>query len=304
MELILPRIADPKKFKNTWIDVSTEEYHSDKTAANYSSLKHMLRSPAAYLYNLQNQTPASKQMQYGTIIHMALLESEKFKSMYVVEPIFSGVTKSGEVTTSKNASDVKRKYEDWRNSLLPGALVVTQEQLDGLNGITKSMISNPKILAAVSNGIPEAKGTWIDLDTGIVCRMAIDLWMPDQRYLLDGKTTSKSAEWDQFRKNVENMHYDMQLAMYCDGVEAITGNHPNFTGWIAIEQMGPWEIELHLAHELYIEVGRWKYKTCLKKLKKCIETGVFPQRQHETDFQMPEPSAYYFKNYEGVTRDE
>lgn len=302
--LKLPNIINPLEFKNTFLDISEDEYRADLTAANFSTLKYMLKSPASYLYNLQNPKEQTKAMKYGTIAHMALLESEKFKSRYVVEPIFEGLTAKGEKTTSKNATDVKRQYEEWRHGLDKDAVILDQTQFDSLVGVINSMSGNQKLLALIKNGVPEVVGKWVDPDTGIICKMKADLWVKTEHWNLDFKTTGKSAEWEIFRKSVESLHYDMQIAMYNEGFYEITGKKIQHSGWVVPETFGPWESEIFLAHDLFLEVGLWKFKTCLKRLKKCIEKNSFPQRNAEIDIQMPEPSPWYFKSYEGVMNHE
>jgi exodeoxyribonuclease VIII len=298
---MFPIFAD-KSFKNSWLDCSTEEYRA-LPAANFSSIKNLLRSPAYYYAKKVRPSEVTESMRYGTIAHMALLEGEKFRNSYVVEPIFEGLTKDGKITNSKNSLEVKEKIASWRASLPDGSVILSQRDLDSLNGIIASLIQNEKILAAIKNGIPEAKGTWRDPDTGLQCKLMADLFMPQHGYLFDFKTTGHSSEWDTFRKSVENYNYDMQLAFYSDGIEAITGEAPRICGWVAVDTNDPYEIEMHLAHDLYLSVGRMKYKKCLKKLKQCLESGKWPQRQHESEFQMPEPSSWYLKSYEGVMNE-
>ena len=50
---------------------------------NYSALKHMLRSPMHYKYMRDNPPEPTAAMRLGTMVHMAVLEPEKFAATYV-----------------------------------------------------------------------------------------------------------------------------------------------------------------------------------------------------------------------------
>lgn len=292
-KIILPKIVDPKEFKNSWFKMSEETYRADLDATNFSTLKYFLESPAAYLYNLKKPKEPTKQMRYGTIAHMALLESEKFKANYIVEPIFEGLTAKGEKTTSKNSLDVKRQYEEWRNGLSKDAVILTEDQLESLTGIINSMLESQELLSLIEHGEPELVGKWVDPETGILCKAKLDLPVRSCGWLMDVKTTSKSANWEEFMWSVENLDYDFQIAMYHEAYKQIEGKPPVMCGWIVPETFGPWDFDIHLVHDLFIEKGMEKYRKCMNKLKECLDTGVFPKKHQMSKIEMRLPREHY-----------
>ena len=79
-----------------FLQISSDEYHADKSAVGHSALVRMLRSPAhfaEYMNEVYEPTPA---MQFGTAMHAAFLEPWVFETTYdvVKEEVFIGTLQS------------------------------------------------------------------------------------------------------------------------------------------------------------------------------------------------------------------
>ncbi len=277
-------------------ELVTDQYHADKTALNFSSVKHVKKSPYAFAGSFwgppKEPTPA---MKFGTLVHMAILEPMKFKTKYVVQPEFTGYTQKGELTTSLNCKEVKDKIARWQMDQEPGAVIVTEQEREDIFCMIDSVLSHPMASKLLTNGQPETPGYWIDPTTGLPCRMMPDFLAFNADTLTDFKTCADSS-WEAFRKSVEKLHYDVQMAMYDDGVFHITGIRPQHNVWLATENVFPFETRVHEVDPIYKAAGRFQYRENMNKIKQCLKNGEFPQGQ--LDIIMSQPSSYYFKEYE------
>jgi len=277
-------------FENRWAEnLSEEEYHADKTAVNSSSLKEMIRSPAAYYDAYVNGKKPTKAMKFGTLAHMAILEGDKFRSRYVVEPVFQGMTQNG--IMSERSKVALQKKAEWYQSLPQGTTVVTKEELDMLLRMIDSMVNNKDAFEILSKGKAEAKGYFVDEETGLKCRFMADFISFNLNALVDIKTTT-DCKWEKFRSSVEELRYDVQMAMYEQGVKAITGKSSDHRLWLTIETVRNFECRVHEVDPMYDETGLYEYRYCMKRLSDCIKENKFPQGQVLIEYGQP---SFWFK---------
>ena len=77
----LQKLIDTSNFKQGWRkDITDEEYHADKTAVNFSSLKYIEKSDFSFAkaYWGKAKEP-TKSMKFGSLAHVAMLQGSKFK---------------------------------------------------------------------------------------------------------------------------------------------------------------------------------------------------------------------------------
>lgn len=271
-----------------------EQYHKDKSAVNFSSLKHIDKSNFAFAQSYWGkQKPPTAAMKFGTLAHMAILEGEKFRSKYVVMPEFTGYTGDGKL--SANSKDAKDKRAKWIMEQPKGAIIVTEEEREKLFNMIDSVLSNEKAVQILSSGKPEIAGYWQDKKTGLNLRMKADFLSFDLGVLVDVKTC-QDVRWEFFRKSVENYRYDIQIMMYNDGVKNITGKEPENRVWLVIESEAPHEVRLHEVGPEYEAIGEFEYRRSLDKLKSAIDKGEF--LQGNDDILIAEPSFWFKRKYE------
>lgn len=292
-DLVLPEIVG-EGFKNQWIDISEDEYHLMRNAVHSGSFKHILKSPWAYKFYLQNKIIPTKQMKFGTAAHMAILEGQKFLDTFVTMPVFKGLTKDGKETTSRNAASVREAEAEWLASLPKGAKVVTQEERDDILFMLDSIMNNRDAYDILKDGIPEAKGVWRDPETGLLCCMQGDFISNSIEFLAEVKTTQDS-NWPAFRRSVESLGYENQIIHYEDGIFNITGKKPRFKVWIAIESSAPYECQVYEVDPVYEYTGRYNVDLAKKRILECKTTMKFPQKHTEITY--GKPSAWYENEY-------
>lgn len=272
-----------------------EIYHSDKSAVNFSSLKHIDKSTHAFARSYWGpRKDPTKSLKFGTLAHMAILEGEKFKERYVVMPEFESFDTKGNRSESKNTKYYKDQVAQWQIGLKKDAIVVTEQEKNRLFLMIESVLSNPKAVKLLSSGKPELAGYWTDKETGINLRIKTDFLAFDLGVLTDVKTC-QDVRWEMFRKSVENYRYDIQMAMYNDGVKNITGMEPKNRAWLVVESEEPHESRIHEVGPMYEEIGQFEYRKCLRKLADALDKGVFDQGSDE--ILVGEPTHWFMRKY-------
>lgn len=295
-------------FKNEWREnVDIETYHADKMTVSSSSLKKIIQvSPKTFRHTffIAGKKELTKSMKLGRLAHMAILEGEKFKYNFIVEPIHEGRTKKGEITNSLNCQEVKDAKAAWWADLPPSAIVTTIEEKDTLLGMIDSLLSHGEANKYLSAGIAEVSGYYVDPDTGIACRVRPDFICRERRIITELKTSDDARE-EAFRWKVNGERdaywYDFQLAMQVEGFFQIENQPLELAAWIAIEPHGAYEVAVHPMTIPTQEVGHIKYRRALTRLKESIDTNCWPGIQNgETSFIVPTDAVMerYGVNYD------
>lgn len=273
----------PADFENHWVeDMEDEQYHDDKTAVGSTSVRLMLQSPKAFYwgYFLGFEKEETKDMKLGKLIHMALLEGSKFKERYVVMPIFRGKTGKGEWTTNANCADVKNQRRKWIDEQRPDAVITTEEERIKIIGIIESVMAHPDSGLLINNARPEISGYYRDPETGIRCKIRIDLLTKNLKIMADLKS-ARSAEWRQFGVSAYKLRYDLQLAMYSIGCKEISGVEPDMTPTMVVEKVWPYESAIYLFEKEDLGQAMLDYRRALSRLDLCIKENKWPQRQEQ-----------------------
>lgn len=271
MNLIYPEIVTPE-FKNHWQEGKPEaEYHAERSAISSTSLRQALKSPKHFhefiVKGKQDvQTPA---MRFGSIVHMAILETDKFRAKYVRMPEF------GDQRTAVNKEAKKR----WMADLPQGALAVTNEELDRLNSVIESIqkykhpdTKEPIIVNLLKGSIFEASGYFRDPVTGLKCRIRPDILRPDLSAMPDLKTTRDPSPAF-FSREIWDRQYFVQMAFYAMGVKEISGEEPRLPCFIAVQNEAPFDVAVYECDAAMMERGAKAVRYGLNLIKSCMETG-------------------------------
>jgi hypothetical protein len=255
--------------------ILNEVYHSQWNSISSSGLKSIVDSPYAFYKNLQNaqlgiKKAASDSMNFGTLIHTAILEYDVFKKKIVLSPKFDKRTKQG-----------KSDFEEFEASLDEDAIILTQDKYDEVAGIVEAVRDHKEARFLLSEGISEVSGFYNDPETGIQCRIRPDFMTSRSEFsmFIDLKT-AQSSDYRKFQNQIVSYNYSLQMAMYREGIEIITGKAPEICAFIVIENKFPFEIAIYTASDELLSRGKEMYRYALNRLKKCIDENNFPMRQH------------------------
>lgn len=270
-------------FEAHWVpEMQHEQYHADKSAVGSSSLVLMLSSPKTFYQGhfFGKHKEETNDMRLGRIIHMALLEGDKFRSRYQVEPVFQGFTKDGKPTTNPNAIDVKEKRLKWYSDLPPGTIVVTQEELDQITGMIESISEHEQGKHVFTGGIPECPGFYRDPLTGIKMKIMPDFRAKDFFMITDFKT-AVSCEQKLFgSKAFSEFRYDLRIWMYAYGASIIEKKPmPENLFFMVTEKKWPYESAVYYMTSEQKAQAEYDYTKAVTRLKSCIDSGHWPMRQ-------------------------
>lgn len=252
-------------------DLSNEAYHADRTAISSTGIRKVLRSPKHYLswlLGMEEEEEEKDHFRFGYAAHVMLLEPAKFRKLYVVQPDF------GAMQSKAN----REKRDKWREDQAPDAIILTEDEMAHLNGMIESVTAHPIARNLLVEGRPEVSGFFNDPETGVRCKVRPDYLSVDptgDTHLIDLKTT-RDVRKGMFSDAVHRYRYDLQIALYTDGIAAITGRPPMTSNFLAVEKTPPYECAVYSADDQMLAHGRQWYQHGLRLLKKCIKGNEWP----------------------------
>lgn len=244
------------------------EYDALPDRVNFSTLKLMDQSPAAYLYALLNHRAGgdSDAMQQGRAVHTRVYEPELFKSTCVVY-------------------EDRRAGKDWeafeKKQHAEGHEVLTIATHANVVAIADAVRSSAMAAPFLTGGKREQTMLWNLRRPKLGAVEGYEMAMkgrPDfvrADSIVDLKTT-RSAKPRDFGRSAHELLYYVQAALYVDGL-AIATNTPRRPYWIiAVETKAPYVVQVYHVTDMQLALGRAKYWEMLDRLCVCRETGHWP----------------------------
>src|SRR5580698_284252 len=174
--MILNRSVDINHFedqkyytvKNGVFDISIEDYHSG-AGISRSSVMEFNKTPF-HLWNKHINPNAIKvdqtstSINIGKLLHIYVMEPEKFNSQYLL------VDKRDRRTTVG-----KKYYEDIAKNL-NGREMIDTEEFEQIKVMANALHSNKQIHDLIVGAQYEKSLYWNDPDTGLLCKVRPDIW--------------------------------------------------------------------------------------------------------------------------------
>jgi len=232
--------------------VKEENYYQDYMYTSFSMLKTLLdKSPLHFKYYSETPIKETAPMKFGTAFHSYLLEPEKFKEEYAVEPSVDKRTTMGKQTWHKFAE----KYD--------GKIWITEDNIRVIERMAESMRNN-KHYKMIEGCLIEHIHLWENVSKEHLCKGKVDAINFEKGYIIDIKTT-RNASPKVFEELIVKNRYHMQAAYYLDG----TGLDKYYI--FAIEKSAPYGVCIYKISKNLIEKGREDYTRGLSIMKE-IET--------------------------------
>jgi len=218
-------------------DLTNEEYR-DAPGLSNSFLNEFDRSPA---HAFTPREPSDAQ-RMGTLIHLYVLEPERFLKEYVTSPRLDKRTKE-----YKSLVDASQGKE-----------IIFTDELERLERIRANvrkakigMLTIGEILDAPTC-LKEVSIFWRDGD--IYKKARLDAWYKSDsgNIILDLKKTVNANE---FNFSVKNYKYYRQNAFYLDGIKNITKMEINEMYFVAVEDSEPYGVKVYALSPDYILAG-------------------------------------------------
>lgn len=246
-------------------DIASDEYHKRELGvANKTVLDRVQQSPlhalAWYNGTDDGQTAA---MLFGSAFHCALLEPERFRTGYVVEPDFGDCRR----TANKAARDA------WRAEF-GDAIRISEEDAENIRQMVAAVHAHPLAGNMVRNGRPELTARWKDAETGLECKCRTDYYVEAHEMIVDVKTTL-DASFEEFRKSISNLGYYRQAGFYTEGMRAIGAPAKHFV-FLAVEKVPPYAIATYSLDGEAMGRGVTSVRRDMVTLAECLRTNTWP----------------------------
>jgi hypothetical protein len=247
------------------VSLEAERYHGLPRISS-GGLKRILQSPAHFRYWKDNPQPPTPGMQFGTVVHTAVLEPETLAERVAVVPPDA---------PDKRSKDGKLWWERF-NAAAEGKIIVLHDDMQRAMNMADAVWSHDLAGGLLDNDLLiEATGLWVDPQTGALCKMRPDALFRDFSTMLDLKTTQNAAAED-FSRSAWNYRYDMQAAFYLDGTLRITDVMPRHFIWIAVESQPPHGVMVYRAESRVIQKGLEDCARALEIYARCLAANEWP----------------------------
>lgn len=293
-------------------DVPADEYFS-WDAVNASFLKRMARSAAHARWETDHPKEPTPAMIMGSCTHTATLEPDKLDERYLVAADCSSVKGAGGSCTSAGkirsggvwycgVHGRNREPDELPKALtedgeLIEAAVVTVDQMAKAKAMAISVRNNRAARKLLDESRKEVCIVWVDSVTGVLCKARLDTHDYDGERVGDLKTCADASP-DEFPRQIGDMGYDIQAAMYLDAATSVDGVlHEQFI-FIAVEKEAPFVTACYKAHQEMIALGRHRYRRLLAAYQWCKENDLYPG-YHDHQIMPITVPRYFFDQQKG-----
>lgn len=247
------------------IHALTREEYDQLEWVNFSTLKHMEKSPAHYRHSLTARDEDTDARQRGRAVALATFEPERFRSECVV---WEGKARKGKEWEEFVARNPEKEH-------------LTEGMHEAAIAISSAARNCAMAARYLSGGKGEQTLIWthrvppIEAVPGyeIRCKGRLD-FIATCGAIVDLKNT-KDASPDGFGKQCVNYLSHVQAAFYGDGFLAAIGKRMASV-LIATEPTPPFITQVYEIDRDVLQLGREKYMGWLDRLNVCRETGSYP----------------------------
>jgi len=248
-------------------------YHGMYDHVSASMLKALARSPA-HMQAMLKEKKDSDALRMGRALHKLVLEGdEAFRDSFGMKNL-SWATKEGKAQQAAFAAR--------------GLMPVSVDEWEDLEGMRDALLDHPiagNLL--MTRGHVEEAILWTDHKTGVACRCKPDKFLPNERILLDVKSTL-DASTTYFERSAFSFGYHIQAAHYEAGALAYSGGSDNGDlsdniEWlfIAVEKNPPYAVNVFAMSDALLRHGRAERLRLLNLYKECNAKNNWPSYPSE-----------------------
>lgn len=272
---LAPRVALPRARTDGvspgsyWCEISSLEYHTNAPGVSSSRLKHMLVSPATYQIKLRRPVIDNDALRLGRMLHTMVLEPHLLDEEFAIW------------------TEGRRQGSSWDIFKLCNMdkTLITQDQLDCAEGMANALRQLDDFpfeawlegVSSVEPAIKERSLFWIDEETGLQCKARPDAMTLAVSALAGDVKSARSANPEEFKRDIFKMRYDLQAAHYLAGIKAVFGADANFAFFVA-EKEAPYVAGTFLMTRAALEHGERFRRYCLRMVKKCTDDNNWPKQ--------------------------
>ena len=238
----------------------TEAEYRNHPAISRSELFKISESPEKFKYYREHPEEPTPALTFGQFFHAMVLTPEAVWEQFAIMPNVDRRTKMG-----------KEAFAEFEASV-GGKTIVSVDMVEQAMAMCEALIRN-EFVKKLLNGEKEKPFFWVDEMTGEECKCRVDCLteVGENLIVVDLKSTD-NAETEAFMRSAIKYGYDLQSAMYSEGVKANMGREPLFV-FIAIEKKPPYSINIMQADKLLIRRGNDIFRELIGIYHDCKQTG-------------------------------
>lgn len=242
---------------------------------SYSELKQFDEeaTPAHFVDARKKKRTVTPDMEFGTILHTAVLQPELLSEAYVIEPATYPAKGKGDAVETKPWTYQANYCKEWRDKQ-NGKPILDEEKAATIAPIVAAVMNQPQFRDILINGKKEVSFFKRDFESGLMLKCRVDViavdgnnftWLGDLKKVQRGE-----ARQDRFAVTMIDRYYDVQAASYMDIAGA-----SNFV-FCAIEDSSPYECQTHLVTNEMRGVGYKRWRDILSKYAACVTQAQWP----------------------------
>lgn len=218
-------------------------------------------------------------MRFGRAVHCSILEPHRFASEFLVATGCQSQFKDGAACTApgkfhdgKSWFCGRHKHDDCTQP----TDYITPDEAERLLAMANRLHEHEFIKVLRRKGWSEVVIQWEYAGRPFKCR--IDRLPEEMDIVLDIKKCQLGKARDEdCQSAIANYGYHRQAALYCDAVRAVhpLGSMPRFA-WVFIEEKYPHGVNVIVADDETLEIGRQEVDDVLARYQRCEQLGVFP----------------------------
>lgn len=254
------KLHDEDKLLGTF-KISNEDYHAGPGISS-TFLSNIQEYSVGHAKAWKEDNPVSDDMEFGSLVHMAVLEPELLGERYHVVP-----------STDKRTKEVQLIYS---KAELEGWIPINQKTFDRVQAIRSALLSTNTGKALFSNGLAEQAYYTRDVNTGLLIKCKADYVNLKHKVLIDLKTIDKATIWN-IKKKVREYGYRLQSKFYMDVInQAMKSQVVDSVVWAFVEKKAPHGIRFVEVKKEWLQEGFVMYTDALDRLHRAIQNNNYP----------------------------
>lgn len=274
MSAVVERPAAPAFQPGRFDGMPSADYHRIE-AVGSGGVKKLLQSAAHYLVERTQPKEPTDEMQFGTAVHMGVLEPELFSNAVAHVPADAPKRPTKTQLNAKKPSPETLFQIDWWERFDDDhrmcEIVLAADNYDRCCRTVDAILAHPGAQKLLTGGTPEVSLFWNDARYGAPCKARID-FLRDDGGMVDIKTTIDASP-EGFGRIIASFLYHVQGAHYWSGGEHVLGASPKFFAFIAAEKEPPYGVSTQVLQVDALRVGMAKADRALKKYAEAVATG-------------------------------
>jgi hypothetical protein len=244
---------------NGIVEMTADAYHlSDGVSKSMLDQLAHPKTPAHLRAYLDEPRPEpTDAMQFGTVLHAALLQPETMSNIAVRPEGLDLRTKTGKEWAEANNDRT----------------IISCDRMKAIKRMVDNVWTHP-IAKRLLTGSDFERSLFATDQNGTLRKGRLDVLTKAGNILPDVKTCESAAP-DDFEKQIFNYRYFVQAPYYLDLCEMIGIEKEHFV-FIAVEKSPPYCVAVHELDPLIVEAGRKTYQRDLALYRECMESGYWP----------------------------